>query len=136
MGGVVKKYFVSIFVMMAFVFSAEAAVKIKNQTANRYEAQMEATEDDGFAGEEDAIAILENDIRILDEEIAKCKKQKKGWVAATVIGAAGTVATGTAAAVQGIKLKEKKDEYKEKTKEIDKLDSQILQLDWELERNK
>ena len=51
----------------------------------------------------------ENDIRILDEEIEKCKKQKKGWIAATVIGAAGTVATGVAAGVQGAKLKEAKE---------------------------
>ncbi|MCQ2568578.1 MAG: hypothetical protein MJ163_03205, partial [Alphaproteobacteria bacterium] len=43
--------------------------------------------------------------------IAKCQKQRKGWIAATVIGAAGVVATGTAAAVQGVKISEKKGEY-------------------------
>ena len=54
------------------------------------------------------ISTLENDIRILDTEIAKCEKSKKGWVAATVIGSAGVVATGVAAGVQGAKIKDKK----------------------------
>lgn len=125
MGDIVKKYFVSIFVMMAFVFGAEAAIKVKNQTANRYEAQMELDEDGEFVDGEDAIATLENDIRILDEEIAKCKKQKKGWIAATVIGAAGTVATGTAAAVQGVKLKDRKDEYNEEAQKLYDIDKEL-----------
>ncbi len=35
----------------------------------------------------------------------RCKKAKKGWVAATIIGGAGVLATGTAAIVQANKLK-------------------------------
>ena len=58
---------------------------------------------------------------MLDEEIAKCKKQKKGWIAATVVGAAGVVATGTAAAIQGVKIGEKKDTYESKQKELKSL---------------
>ena len=56
----------------------------------------------------ETISTLENDILILDTEIAKCEKSKKGWVAATVIGSAGVVATGVAAGVQGAKIKDKK----------------------------
>ena len=55
----------------------------------------------------ETISTLENDILILDTEIAKCEKSKKGWVAATVIGSAGVVATGVAAGVQGAKIKDK-----------------------------
>lgn len=59
------------------------------------------------------ISTLENDITILDAEIRKCEKSKKGWIAATVIGSAGVVATGVAAGVQGAKLSKKKDELKD-----------------------
>ena len=102
---ILLKYIIPTFMVVSFVFSANAAVKIKNSTADRY---AEAYEMDGTDDSAD-IATLENDIRILDEEIEKCKKQKKGWIAATVIGAAGTVATGVAAGVQGAKLKEAKE---------------------------
>lgn len=106
------------------MFSADAAVKIKNHTADQYVDGNEMVDDS------EGIAILENDIRILDEEIAKCKKQKKGWVAATVVGSVGVVATGTAAVVQGTKIKNKKEEYntakdelKTKQQELDKLNN-------------
>lgn len=106
-----KKYIIPILFGIAVVCSADAAVKVKNHTADNYIENNEISDD------AEAIAILENDIRILDEEIAKCKKQKKGWIAATVVGSVGTVATGTAAVVQGVKLKDKKDEYENKKAE-------------------
>jgi len=96
---------------MLFAYDAESAVKIKNNTASISSEQSIVYDEDISSEEAADIATLENDIRILDEELAKCKKQKKGWIAATVIGAAGVVATGTAAAVQGVKLKDKKSEY-------------------------
>ena len=68
------------------------------------------------------IQILENDIRILDTEIKKCESSKKGWTAATVIGSAGVVATGIAAIVQGVKIKNTNDaiqEAKDKTTEYE-----------------
>lgn len=108
-------------VIVGFLYNADAAVKVKNNTASRYQESFDGYEIKGGEGEIDdseAIAILENDIRILDEEIAKCKKQKKGWIAATVIGAAGVVATGTAAAVQGAKISDKKGDLKEKQDEL------------------
>ena len=106
------KYIIPMLCVFAFICDSYAAVKVKNSTAERFEEQMVATKGEEVGADEAAdIATLENDIRILDEEIAKCKKQKKGWIAATVIGAAGVVATGTAAAVQGVKLSDKKGEY-------------------------
>ena len=115
-----KKSFMFIMAFVAlFVFNAEGAVKIKNRNVDNHPAVVD---EDGVELEDaEAIATLENDIRLLDEEIAKCKKQKKGWIAATVVGVAGVVATGTAAAVQGVKMGEKKDTYKSKEKELKSL---------------
>lgn len=71
--------------------------------------------------EQRIIQTLETDNKILDAEIEKCEKKKKGWIAATVIGAAGVVATGTAAAVQGVKIKQEKSEIGVKQSEYDSL---------------
>ena len=115
--------------MFAFVFNVDAAVKIKNDTAARLAAQNgDVSEEGEDVDEEAAIATLENDIRILDEEIAKCEKQKKGWLAATVVGGAGVLSTGIAAAVQGVKLKEQKDKIDEQTKTIKDLKKQNKEL--------
>ena len=59
---------------------------------------------------EELVQTLKNEIQQIDSEMVRCEKAKKGWVAATVIGSAGVVATGTAAIVQGVKLNEKKQE--------------------------
>ncbi len=113
-----KKY-ILFFAMFAFVgVEADGAVKIKNSSVNRYQETYSESGEEYYGDETEDIATLEQDIRILDEEIAKCKKQKKGWVAATVVGGVGTVSTGIAAAVQGVKLKEKKDEVAFKKGEL------------------
>ena len=113
-----KKY-ILLFALFAFVgVEADGAVKIKNSSVNRYQETYSESGEEYYGDETEDIATLEQDIRILDEEIAKCKKQKKGWVAATVVGGVGTVSTGIAAAVQGVKLKEKKDEVAFKKGEL------------------
>ena len=61
--------------------------------------------------------------------LAKCEKQKKGWIAATVIGSAGVVATGVAAGVQGVQIKEKKDELTELNAKKKELNAQKRELD-------
>lgn len=115
--------------MLTFVCDAWAAVKIKNSTAQRYEEQIAYTKGEEVGADEAAdIETLENDIRILDEEIAKCQKQKKGWIAATVIGAAGVVATGTAAAVQGVKIGDKKSELESKKLELKAKNDELNEL--------
>ena len=128
-GSPMKKYIIPI-IIGVFVFDAYGAVKVKNSTAERYEQQVVSAKGEESIGADEAIdiATLENDIRILDEEIEKCKKQKKGWIAATVIGAAGIVATGTAAAVQGAKLSEKKGEYENKKQVLDDKDRELDSL--------
>ena len=121
----------SIFLLLAvvcFSFNANAAIKVKNDTANKY-AQRIAEENNMSADDAAVIATLENDIKILDEEIAKCEKQKKGWIAATVIGSVGVASTGVAAAVQGAKISEKKDTLTDKNKELKELKATSKSLD-------
>ena len=115
-------------VILCFTFSANAAVKVKNDTATKFASQV-AEENQMTADDEAIIATLENDIRILDEEINKCEKQKKGWIAATVIGSVGVVSTGIAAGVQGAKISEKKSDLSGKQRELKELKDTNKKLD-------
>jgi hypothetical protein len=54
------------------------------------------------------IATLKEDIQSIDEQMAQCKKAKKGWIAATVIGGAGILGTGISALVQNKQIQDKK----------------------------
>ena len=111
--------------MFAFgILNAESAVTMKNHTAEKYAVELGMEAD-----EANAIATLENDIRILDEEITKCEKQKKGWIAATVIGSAGVLSTGIAATVQGVKISDQKDTLADKKSELKDLKKQNDALD-------
>ena len=74
------------------------------------------------------IATLENDLTILDSEILKCEKSKKGWIAATVVGSAGVVATGIAAGVQGAQIADKKQELAGHNAEISQKNQQLQTL--------
>lgn len=64
------------------------------------------------------IATLKQDIVELDNKIKECEKQRKGWLATTIIGGVGVAATGTAAIVQGNQVSQDK-------KELNKINSQI-----------
>ncbi len=69
--------------------------------------------------EMEAISTLRADIQSLDEQIAQCEKQRKGWVAATVVGSVGVVGTGIGAIVQGKQVGEKKAEKRTLDSELD-----------------
>ena len=56
------------------------------------------------------IASLKREISELEIQLSECKRKNKNWRTATWVGAAGTVATGTAAIVQGVKLNKLKKE--------------------------
>jgi len=56
---------------------------------------------------------LKREIAHIDSEMARCKKQKTGWVAGTVVGSVGVVATGVAAGVQAGQIKNKKSELED-----------------------
>ena len=49
---------------------------------------------------------LKKEIAQIDSESVRCQKMKNGWVVATVVGGVGVVATGTAAIIQALKLKD------------------------------
>ena len=74
------------------------------------------------------VSTLEDDILILESEIKKCEKSKKGWIAATVIGSAGVVATGVAAGVQGAKIADKKEELNQHNEEKKKKEAELREL--------
>ena len=125
------KCFIS-FTLLAFAMSgASAAIHVNNSGSGNFQNSAVNSGNNNYeyyADEAEDIATLEQDIKILDEEIAKCKKQKKGWIAATVVGGVGTVSTGVAAAVQGVKLKNTKDEVKDKKQQLKDLKQEISDL--------
>ncbi len=103
------------FVMSVGAYGA-IHIKTNNMTTggNEYVSTMNGYDDN----EAEEIAILQEDIRILDEELEKCKKKKKGWTAATIVGGVGVLGTGIAAIVQGNKIKDKKGDLSEMQKEL------------------
>jgi len=107
------KYLVSVFIVLAFMYNASAAIKVKGDVQPK-----SADENAEYIDEDAAIATLEEEIRILDEKINQCKKQKKGWIAATVVGSAGVVATGVTAGVQALQIKDKKQTLDDKKQEL------------------
>lgn len=117
-------FFVSLAVF-GVVFGANAAI---NNISQNNAAQYEAAYNTMTAEDMNNIAILENDIRLLDDEISKCEKKKKGWIAATVIGSAGVLSTGVAAIVQGVKIGEKKDTLRDKQQELNEIKDQTKAL--------
>ena len=56
------------------------------------------------------LSKLKREVSELEIKLSECKRKNKNWKTATWIGAAGTVATGTAAIVQGVKLNKLKKE--------------------------
>ena len=117
------KYLFSVLLSCLFVNIAIASVSDTVNVSNIV-ASVGATDSDKLQ----TIAILENDLTILDSEIMKCEKSKKGWIAATVVGSAGVVATGVAAGVQGAKIAEKKKELLEHNAEINKRKDELQSL--------
>ncbi len=122
-----KNIFIMSLMGVFCILNADAAVKTKNHTAEKFAIEQGMEMD-----ESDAIATLENDIAILDEEIAKCEKSKKGWIAATVIGSAGVVSTGIAAGVQGVKIKDQKDTISDNKKAISDWNTKIADKNTEI----
>ena len=117
------KYLFSVLLSCLFVNVAIASVSDAVNVGNIV-ASVGSTDSDKLQ----TIAILENDLTILDSEIMKCEKSKKGWIAATVVGSAGVVATGVAAGVQGAKIAEKKKELLEHNAEINKRKDELQSL--------
>ena len=98
--------------------NALGAVKVKNISYSKQEQEIEAN---GMTKDE-VIATLKKDIKAIDEQMAQCQKQKKGWTAATVIGGVGIVGTGIGALVQNNQIQNKKSELKSAQDELRSLE--------------
>ena len=76
--------------------------------------QIVRADDSGFVDADMArqmeLSKLKREVSELEIKLSECKRKNKNWRTATWIGAAGTVATGTAAIVQGVKLNKLKKE--------------------------
>lgn len=114
------KFFLSMLIACFYV-GAVHAVTYNNKTASSG-GEIEGME------KLQTISTLEKDIAILDTEIAKCEKSKKGWIAATVIGSAGVVATGVAAGVQGAKISKNKQALHDYDSVIEEKNKQLSDL--------
>ena len=66
------------------------------------------------------IASLKREISELEIELSECMRKNKNWKTATWIGAAGTVATGAGAIIQGVKLNKLKNEKSNEKKSDEK----------------
>ncbi|MBR1380585.1 MAG: hypothetical protein IJ560_03270 [Alphaproteobacteria bacterium] len=97
-------------VYLSFVITINAFGGIVTEPVNT--SSQEQYVDVNDMNNDEIIATLKNDIKAIDEQMAQCKKQKKGWTAATVIGGIGIVGTGIGALVQNNQIKNKKTELK------------------------
>ncbi|MDR2412683.1 MAG: hypothetical protein LBD50_00530 [Rickettsiales bacterium] len=110
-----KKLSVSVCLVLA-VCAAQAGISIQNQ--NSIEPEFLLVQ---LTAERDA---LKEQIAAIDAEQARCKKQKTGWTAATVVGSIGVVGTGIGAIVQGNAIKNKKEELGDNKEKLNQLKQQ------------
>ena len=77
-----------------------------------FDLNVAVADTDGLSAQvqykEQLLQELKEEIQQINSEMLRCEKAKKGWVAATVVGAVGVAATGTAAIVQVEKTKKQK----------------------------
>ena len=99
---------------MTITISAFGGIVVKQVNTSSQEQYMDVNDMD----KDQIIATLKNDIKAIDEQMAQCKKQKKGWTAATVIGGIGIVGTGIGALVQNNQIQNKKSELKSAQDEL------------------
>ena len=109
--------FLPIFLLSVFCFSQNSySIELKQR---QFGAGLQTTDNNVYANEVpgtegmsemEVVQTLRHDIQLLDEEINKCERKRKGWVAATVVGGVGVVGTGIGAIVQHNKIQDKKSE--------------------------
>lgn len=73
-----------------------------------------------IAAASEYITHLQNEIKKIDSEIARCKKAKTNWTIGTVVGGIGVAGTATGAIVQAVQInKAKKNGATESTSDTD-----------------
>lgn len=99
-------------VPILFLSFDTGAITIKHKTSKAVAGytNSEVTNADGMSDAE-IIATLRSDIATIDNDIVNCEKQRKAWIAATVVGGVGAIGTGAVAISQAGKLSDKKSEY-------------------------
>ncbi len=107
----------ALFLAVLPVLSHAATPKARQFESNALDVSAVVPGTEGMS-EMEVIAQLKQDIAVLDDEILKCERKRKGWVAATVVGGVGVVGTGVAALVQNSKIQEKKSELKRVESEV------------------
>ncbi|MDR3208732.1 MAG: hypothetical protein LBT45_02675 [Rickettsiales bacterium] len=68
---------------------------------------------------------LENQLKGLRSENARCNKQKSVWTAATVIGGLGVVGTTAGAIYQGVDWSKENKKLEQKKQELEKVNTNI-----------
>ena len=106
-GKIMKKFLFGLLAVTVCSTSIATVKHIGSKTVNNY-----VTNAEGMSNSE-IIATLRSDIATIDNDIALCEKQRKSWIAATVIGGIGIIGTGVAAIKQANTLSDKKAEYNE-----------------------
>lgn len=105
---IMKKILFGMFLLVMTSNLSAAAVKYHGSKAvNNYVSNAE-----GMTNNE-IIATLREDIATIDNDIALCEKQRKAWIAATIVGGVGIIGTGALALKQADTLSEKKAEFNE-----------------------
>ncbi len=122
------KYFFGVLLAGLYIVNASALSVSNTTVAAGLSGPMLSSVSVSDAEKIKTISTLENDLIILDSEISKCEKSKKGWIAATVIGSAGVVATGVAAGVQGAQITNKKQELAGHNTDISQKQQQLQEL--------
>ena len=97
-----KILFGMLLVFMTSNLSAAAVKYHGSKATSNYVSNAE-----GMSNSE-IIATLREDIATIDNDIALCEKQRKAWIAATIVGGIGIIGTGAVALKQADTLSGKK----------------------------
>lgn len=96
--------------------SGSAIAKTNTTNDAKAEAEQESLQQAELDRKTTQIAVLKEDIKLIDADLASCKKKKTGWGVAMGIGAAATVGLGVNAIVNKSKISDKREELDTKTK--------------------
>jgi hypothetical protein len=132
----ITKNILHIWVVGAFVSYGAFATEFQPRMPNSSGTTTYTEEVPGTQGmdEMQVVSTLRHDIQLLDAEIAKCERKRKGWVTATVIGGVGAVGTGIAALVQHNKIQDKKADLQKVQSDIDAKKQEVQSANTKLQQ--
>ena len=98
-----------LFCIFTIIFISQCVVSAR--------ADNDAIESESLESKIARAEILEEQVMHVNAELLRCKNSKTNWKTATIIGSVGTVATGTGAIIQTVKINKAKKEGKTEKKE-------------------